>query len=157
MTIGADLGGLESLLARLIPGSRIALDTAGKAVVLTGTVRTPIDSNRAADIALEFVKAANGATVGTSGGSAATASATPASATPGVGSRALGGGDKEALSEKPVINLLQVEGEEQVQLRVHVAEVSRSLLKQLGVNLSAEISIGNFATTLLSANALPLT
>ena len=44
VTVGADMGGLESLLRRLLPGSNIVLDSAGKAIVLTGSVRTPIDS-----------------------------------------------------------------------------------------------------------------
>ena len=60
--------------------------------------------------------------------------------------------------DKPkVINLLGVEGEEQVMLKVTVAEVQRSLLKQFGINIGAEINAGNFVTGLLTANALPLT
>jgi pilus assembly protein CpaC len=42
-------------------------------------------------------------------------------------------------------------------LRVTVAEVQRSLLKQFGINLGAVINSGNFTTTLLTENALPLT
>jgi pilus assembly protein CpaC len=57
----------------------------------------------------------------------------------------------------PVINLLVVEAEEQVMLKVTVAEVQRSVLKQMGVNLGAVINAGNFSTTLLTENALPLT
>jgi len=56
-----------------------------------------------------------------------------------------------------VINMLAVEGEEQVQLRVTVAEVQRSLLKQMGVNIGALVNTGNFATSLLTENSLPLT
>lgn len=71
-----------------------------------------------------------------------------------------------AVSKKPrdnvigdlkVINMLAVEGEEQVQLRVTVAEVQRQLLKQLGVNIGAVINSGNFVTKVLTENALPLT
>ncbi|MGE0855091.1 MAG: type II and III secretion system protein family protein, partial [Hyphomicrobiaceae bacterium] len=51
----------------------------------------------------------------------------------------------------------QVDGEEQVMLRVVVAEVQRSVMKQFGINLGAAINSGNFATTLLTENALPLT
>jgi len=58
---------------------------------------------------------------------------------------------------KKVINLLQVEAEEQVMLRVKVAEVERSVLKQFGINMNAEFSIGNFATGLMTDNAFPLT
>ncbi|KAB2850003.1 MAG: type II and III secretion system protein family protein [Hyphomicrobiaceae bacterium] len=56
-----------------------------------------------------------------------------------------------------VINLLAVEGKEQVMLRVTVAEVNRTILKQMGVNLGAVINSGNFSTTLLTSNAFPLT
>ncbi len=42
--------------------------------------------------------------------------------------------------------MLQVEAEEQVMLKVTVAEVQRSVLKQFGINLGAELSSGNFAT-----------
>jgi pilus assembly protein CpaC len=56
-----------------------------------------------------------------------------------------------------VINLLQVEGEEQVMLRVMVAEIQRSVMKQMGINLGASINAGNFTTKLLTENALPLT
>lgn len=71
-----------------------------------------------------------------------------------------------AVSKKPadnvigdlkVINMLAVEGEEQVQLRVTVAEVQRQLLKQFGINIGAIINTGNFVTSVLTENALPLT
>ena len=58
---------------------------------------------------------------------------------------------------KLVINLLTVEGEEQVMLKVTVAEVQRTLLKQFGINVGAAINSGNFSTRLLTENALPLT
>ncbi len=152
VVIGADISGLEQLFKRLLPGSNITLDTAGKAIVLVGTVRTPIDSVRATDIAREFVKATAGASVssaGTAGGAAGPAGQ--------VAATGLGGGDKESDLSKPVINLLAVEGEEQVQLRVHVAEVSRSVLKQFGINIGASINAGSFSTAILTQNALPLT
>jgi pilus assembly protein CpaC len=56
-----------------------------------------------------------------------------------------------------VINMIAVEGEEQVMLQVVVAEMQRSVMKQFGVNLGAEINIGNFATGFMTANGLPLT
>lgn len=56
-----------------------------------------------------------------------------------------------------VINLLAVEGEEQVMLRVIVAEVQRSILKQFGVNIGASINTGSFSSAILTDNALPLT
>jgi pilus assembly protein CpaC len=55
------------------------------------------------------------------------------------------------------LNMLTVEGDDQVMLRVTVAEVQRSALKQLGINLGAVINGHNFSTALLTANSLPLT
>jgi pilus assembly protein CpaC len=77
IAIGADMGGLESLLKRLLPGSNITLDAAGKSIVLTGTVRTPLDSARASDLAREFIRATKGLA------GASTATAGPATGAPG--------------------------------------------------------------------------
>ena len=60
VAVGADLSALDQLLTRLIPGSNVHSEIAGKAIVLTGTVRTPIDSNRAAQIAAQFAQANRG-------------------------------------------------------------------------------------------------
>lgn len=159
VTIGADMGGLESLLRRLIPGSNINLETAGKSVVLLGSVRTPLDSQRAADLAREFVRATKGAVAGSNvtptqipGANGAIGTSINLSTANGIG-----GGDGDVKLEKAVINMLSVEGEEQVQLRVHVAEVSRSVMKQFGINLGAQINAGSFSTAILTQNALPLT
>lgn len=65
--------------------------------------------------------------------------------------------DEDKRSETQVINMLAVEGEEQVMLRVVVAEVERSLMKQFGINMGASINSGSFSTSLLTENALPLT
>jgi len=42
----------------------------------------------------------------------------------------------EPYAPKKVVNLLQVSGEQQVMLEVHVAEMNRALLRQMGVNFS---------------------
>jgi len=120
-----DTNPLDMLLARLIPGSRVKTEVLNDTLILTGHVRNPVDSNRAADIASRFA-----------------ATGTPQ--------------DDKRMRLK-VINLLSVEAGEQVMLRVTVAEVQRSLLKQFGVNLGASINSGNFATSILSSNSLPLT
>lgn len=138
--IERETAGLEGLLNRLITGAAIKVEMLNQTVVLTGTVKNPTDSVRAANIARQFVNVQ----YNTSGGDAAkTEGATI---------------DKfEKTDEQTVINMLAVEAEEQVMLKVTVAEVQRSLLKQLGVNLGATINAGNFTTSLLTSNALPLT
>ena len=54
--------------------------------------------------------------------------------------------EQDGRHKSKVINMLQVEAEEQVMLKVTVAEVERSVLKQFGINIGAELSMGNFAT-----------
>lgn len=143
--IDRETAGLESLLNRLIPGSRIKIEVLNKTVILTGSVRNPADSVRAATIAAQFavvdfdVKAQD-VTQGTA-----------------VSTSQSGGSNTGNGTNESVVNMLAVEAEEQVTLSVTVAEVQREVLKQFGVNLGNSINVGNFATTLLTENALPLT
>jgi pilus assembly protein CpaC len=170
VAVGADLSALDELLTRLLPGSNIHSELAGKAIVLTGSVRTPVDSDRAAQIAAQFA-AANAGTIGrVSNGptsSASTASSTRISFGAGGPTSAYSSqtqadnagntGATDPYAEKPIINLLVVEGEEQVMLRVTVAEVQRELLKQFGINIGALLNSGSFSWAVLSENAFPLT
>ena len=151
VSIGADLSALDDLVRRFIPGSSVKSEMAGNAIVLTGLVRTPIDASRAGDLAFQFAQANRNAisssfTTTGKGGDIETQSQT-------------GQGQQATSSKKSdlVINLLAIEGEDQVMLKVTVAEVQRSILKQFGINMGAVISSGNFSTAILTENALPLT
>ena len=50
-----------------------------------------------------------------------------------------------------VANVITVSGAQQVMLKVTVAEVQRETIRQLGINLSAALSVGDLTTGLLSA------
>ena len=136
--IERETAALESLLNRTIPGSTIKVEMMNQTVVLTGRVKNPTDAVRAGNIARQFatveyeVLAKEGAE--------------------GASVKKFDKSDTET-----VINMLIVEAEEQVMLKVTVAEVQRSLMKQMGINLGGVINAGNFSTTLLTENALPLT
>ena len=54
--------------------------------------------------------------------------------------------------EKKVMSTIAVTGKEQVMLRVRVAEVQRTVLKQFGINWQAMFDIGKFAFNLASIN-----
>jgi pilus assembly protein CpaC len=56
--------------------------------------------------------------------------------------------------EKNVINRISVRGPNQVNLRVRVAEVNRSVLKRIGINWEALMSVGSFAFGLATNNAV---
>lgn len=125
MTVEHDTGPLEALLQRLLPGSRVRAEILNDTVILTGSVRSAIDSNRAGDLASRFLVPA--------------------------------GGENDSRAKSKVVNMLAIEGEDQIMLRVTVAEVNREILKQFGINLGALINQGSFSTSILTENALPLT
>ncbi len=60
VTVNRDLGALHDMLHRLIPGSRINAEMMGENVVLSGSVLSPIDANRAAELAARFIKKKDG-------------------------------------------------------------------------------------------------
>jgi len=55
--------------------------------------------------------------------------------------------------EEKVLNMLSIDGKEQVMLKVTIAEMQRTLIKQLGINLSSISSIGDLALRLQTNNA----
>lgn len=59
--------------------------------------------------------------------------------------------------KEQVLNMLAVEGIEQVMIKVTIAEMQRSLIKQLGVNLAQILDVGNVAFNLATNNTLSLT
>lgn len=127
ITVDRDTSQLQDFLNRHLPGSQIKVEMLHDSIVLTGSVPTPVAATQAYDIASRFA----------------------------VMPYSVSETDKRAPLK--VINLLNVDGEEQVMLRVTVAEVQRSLLKQFGINIGAIINSGNFTTSVLTENALPLT
>lgn len=116
--IERDISGLEANLRRFLPDSAIKVEIVSDNIVLSGSVRTPQDSAKAAQLATAFLK----------GGEATTREITATSGN--------GGGDSAIYAEgrqtSSVVNLLTIEGEDQVTLKVTVAEVRREVLKQLG-------------------------
>src|SRR4029078_11206962 len=60
-----------------------------------------------------------------------------------------------AMSQAPttsVVNLLTIEGEDQVHLKVTVAEIQRNVAKQLGVEMSGNITVGSLTTCATSTS-----
>ncbi|MDK1377436.1 MULTISPECIES: type II and III secretion system protein family protein [unclassified Sinorhizobium] len=118
VAVERDVAGLEANLRRFIPDADINVEIISDNVVLTGTVRTPLDSTKAVDLARAFLK----------GGEATTRNITAQG----------NNGDADIFAEdrqsSQIVNLLTIEGDDQVTLKVTVAEVSRQVLKQLGFN-----------------------
>jgi pilus assembly protein CpaC len=62
-----------------------------------------------------------------------------------IATRLVGGADK-------VVNSIVVKGRDQVMLKVHVAEVRRDIIKQLGIDLSASINAGTAVVNFNNSN-----
>ena len=152
VAVGSDLSSLDNLLKRLLPSSNIRTDLAGTAIVLMGSVRTPADAARAADIATQFAFANKNLT----GSGYSYTSQTVGGVTTSSGTFNYNNG-RDSQSEKKIINLLSIEGEEQVMLKVTVAEIQRSVLKQFGVNFASNFSVGPFNFSPITQNSLPVT
>jgi pilus assembly protein CpaC len=125
LTIERDVAGLDAYLARFIEDSDITAEIINDNVVLTGTVQTPQDAAKAVALAEIFVK----------GGEATTGAFDKSSVSGGgEGSVVIGGSNQESRQKSSIVNLLKIIGDDQVTLKVTVAEISRSVMKQLGVS-----------------------
>jgi pilus assembly protein CpaC len=144
LSVERDVAGLVDYISRFLPNSRIQAELVNDNVVLTGTVETPLDAKRAVQLAEIFV----------SGGEATTGQYSQTAA----GGDASGGvsidnPDSQRRSSK-IVNLIKIVGEDQVTLKVTVAEVSRTVMKQLGVGLLASGSSNGISWNAISENAI---
>ena len=134
LQIERDVAGLEDNLRKYIPGSDIKVEVVNDNIILTGSVPTPQASARVVQLARAFI----------SGGEATTNQFNQS-----FGGSATNGGtiifDQEERRESQIVNLLRIEGEDQVHLKVTIAEIQRTVVKQLGVDLTATgLTVGNF-------------
>ncbi len=124
INVERDLSGLRRTLRQFLPDARIDVQPMADNIVLTGTVPNAASADQARELATRFL-----------GGDPASAGASGTSGASG-----------------KVLNMLAIEGKEQVMLKVTIAEMQRNVIKQLGIDLSATGSIGNFAFNLATAN-----
>lgn len=106
-----DVGPLNEILQRHTGSSSITAEAVNGSIVLSGSASSPGEADRAQQIATQYIQ--------TSGAAAA------------------GGASAGAGSDR-IVNLIQVQGSEQVMVRVRVVEMSRTLVRQLGINGSYE-------------------
>ncbi len=144
LLIERDITGLEANLKKYVPGSDVKVEIVNDNIILTGTVPTPQASSRVIQLARAFI----------SGGEATTNQfATP--------NNASGGGiffdQDEARQESQIVNLLRIEAEDQVHLKVTIAEIQRTIVKQLGIDLTAAgLTAGNLDLGLITDSPLGL-
>jgi pilus assembly protein CpaC len=127
--IEPDVAPLNDFLRRHAPDMRVQAEALNGSIVLSGTAASASEADRAVQMAESFLGTAGGVAAG--GGSTIGGPNSSGTASPG-GSR------------PRIINLIQVEGSEQVLVRVRVVEMSRSLVRQLGINMNYSEIINRF-------------
>ena len=136
VSVGRDVGELSALLNAAIPGNDIHVRTVADKIILTGTVASAEEAQKALDIASGFVVDSPARqTAGTSISISNSSSGSPSSGS---------GGEHRQRPNGNVINSLTIRGLDQVSLRVTIAEIRREIIKQLGVNLSGTGPNGSF-------------
>ncbi len=143
LNIERDINGLVGTIERLVPGSNVDVEMINDNLVLTGSVPTPQASAKAAQIAGIFIK-----------GGEATQNNNNANANSNTGGISLILGEDRP--ESSIVNLLQIDGEDQVMLKVTVAEISRSIVKQLGIDTNYNNTAGGFSFSQLGDNPFAL-
>ncbi len=125
ITIERDISGLENTMSRLIPNSDVRAQMINDNIILTGTVPSPKDAAKAERLAKVFIQ---GGEQSGNGGTTATSSGSLFEDTP----------------ESQIVNLLKVDGEDQVHLKVKIVEMQRSVIKALGISTRLGGSSGGF-------------
>lgn len=128
VSVARDIAQLEQQLRTVLPNADISVTSVGNAVLLSGQVATAADVTLAVDLAKALTETAAAA-----------------------GKPAAGSGN----AAPTIINRLGVRASEQVMLQVTVAEVARSVVKQLGITHAGDWQIGD--TTLAHAVTSSLT
>lgn len=131
LEVALDTKAIKKLINRALPGNRITVDTVNNSVVLGGIAANPLEAKTAVDLATQFIGASSAGTA--------------ASSTSGTTS-----GAATASAASPLINTMQVQGEDQVMMKVKVVEIQRDVTKQFGINFTALLDVGKFAFNLSS-------
>jgi len=146
LQVERDISGLEETLRRLIPDSNIVVEMINDNIILWGSVQNAADAQRATEVANIFANA------GAAGQAAAGAAA---GGDPGAGVTVQVTGGQADPATSTIVNLLTIEGEDQVYLTVTVAEIERETVKQLGIDWHLEdlpIGGGGWALSALTSN-----
>lgn len=118
--IGRDIGALDEILKTAMPDNDVRVQAVDDTVILTGTVASAVDAQRAFDIASAFT---GYTAVGAGGG--------------GAGGVSVSAGTPQIVPGR-IINSLVIRGQDQVMLKVSIVEIRRDVVKQLGVNLNGD-------------------
>ena len=144
--VDVDADGLQAQLAQTFPReTTVKATAAGGAIVLSGVVSDAVKASQILAMATAYAQR---------GAAAADPAATPVAAAPAAGAAmaapSAGAAAGAAGSGVQVINMLSIAAAQQVMLEVKIAEVSKTLVDQLGASIGARATSGNWTYSLLS-------
>jgi pilus assembly protein CpaC len=139
VAVGRDIAELKELLNVALPGNDISVKTVADSIILTGSVASAGEAQKAVDIAGGFI----GVTAATSTTSSEGAATGQVQATGAASSSTSTTTTNSPRSTGKVINSLTIRGLDQISLRVTISEIRRDIIKQLGVNMSGANSSGS--------------
>ncbi|KWZ48892.1 secretin [Burkholderia savannae] len=129
VAVGADAGGLQASLRQLMPHERdIRVSTAADTIVLAGNVSSAQAAQQAVAIAKAYSDRTNAGAAANGNGNG-------------------GGGGPRA----DVLNMLTVTSPQQVMLEVKVAEVSKTLINQMGSAVNIQGGFGSWTGALVTS------
>ncbi len=132
IVVGIDVDALRIKLAELFPAEKtVAVSSAADSLVLSGTVSNPVAAEQVVSIANAYVRSAYQQGISGEGGQGG-----------GGGAKEKGEAGGAPLLAR-VVNLLAVGAPQQVMLEVKVAEISKTVLDQFGINFSRAYALAD--------------
>jgi pilus assembly protein CpaC len=166
IAVARDVSVIQNAIQKLLCPRRdvrceadVKVESIGDGIILKGTVANQAESQQAYDIASHFVAlgdsfggnsgaGSNGSSTGSPSGSVTSTMST--SSVKISGSTGAGGN----LSK--VVNAIVVRDRDEVMLKVTVAEMDRTVIKQLGINLNGSLGYGTSVVNFNNANPFPV-
>jgi len=159
IAVTRDVSPIRAAIHRIMPDSDVNVEGIGDGIMLTGTAANQAEAQQACAVASHFVGASESGFSGSAGSGAGAGSSGSGSTTVvSVGGAGSNNGSSNSCSgsSSKVINSIIVRGRDQVMLKVTVAEMDRTVIKQLGVNLSGSVGYGATVVNFNNTNAFPV-
>lgn len=145
LSVSIDSSLLQARLSALLPNEKdLHVTVAGDTLILSGMVSDTVKADQAMSLANAYAQRGSRPATGTAAAAGAGAAPAPAAGGPADPS----GGPAPS---PRVINLMSIAAPQQVMLEVKVAEVSKTLVDQLGASLGINKTIGSWSYSLLSS------
>lgn len=153
IAVGIDTSALQARLTALFADEKdVRITTAADTLILSGTVSDVVRADQILAIATAYVQRSARNAQGSAQGQGSQGGAQGAAAAGAAGAAGpMGAGAGNGQSSAPkVVNMLSIAAPQQVMLEVKVAEVSKTLVDQLGASVGAARTRGSWTYTLLS-------